>query len=85
MENYTRLKDRGERLKRLMEESLDPDKAWDSTHLPHSPPRRYPNPNFVTNPDINDRRNFDQNGGNDSLEEDDDFYPLYSDEEENKK
>ena len=82
MSDFDRIKQRGERLKKMMNESLSPDRAWEKIHDPHSPPKRYPNPNFLTNPDVNDPRNFNENGGND---EDEDFYDYLSDEEEKGK
>lgn len=81
MADYDNIKRRGENLKKMMNESLSPDRAWDNVHPHHLPPKKYANPNFLTNPDINDPRNFDENGGND---ESDDFYDYLSDDEEHK-
>lgn len=79
MTEFDRIKQRGERLKKMMNESLSPDRAWEKIHDPNSPPKRYPNPNFLTNPDANDQRNYNEKGGND---EDEDFYDYLSDEED---
>jgi len=85
MEGYDRVKMRGERLRKMMDDTLSPDRAWETVHPHHSPPKRYPTPNFLTNPDVNDPRNF--RGSVDQIqdEEDDDFYDYLSDEEETKK
>lgn len=81
MDGFDKIKMRGERLRKMMDDTLSPDRAWETVHPHHSPPKKYPTPNFLTNPDVNDPRNFDENGGND----DDDFYDYLSDEEEEKQ
>jgi hypothetical protein len=81
MADYDEVKRRGENLKKMMNESISPDRAWETVHPHRSPPKRYPNPNYLTNPDINDSRNFGNNSVN---EESDDFYDYLSDEEEEK-
>jgi hypothetical protein len=81
MSGFDDIKKRGERLRKMMDDTLSPDRAWESVHPHHSPPKRYPNPNFLTNPDVNDPRNF----GPEPYEEDDDFYDYLSDDEDDKK
>lgn len=85
MDGYNRIKMRGERLKKMMDDTLSPERAWETMHPPHSPPKRYPHPNFLTNPDVNDPRNFAKSGGNFEDEDDDEFYDYLSDEEDKDK
>lgn len=84
MADFDRIKDRGERLRQRMNDAISPDRAWDSLHARNSPPKRYPNPNFRTNPDVNDPRNFDDGRADGLADDDDDFYEYLSDEEEKR-
>ena len=85
MSAFDRITMRGEKLKQMMDDTLDPGKAWETIHPHYSPPRKYPTPNFLTNPDVNDPRNFRESGGNGQDSESDDFYDYLSEEEEEKK
>jgi hypothetical protein len=84
MAYYDRVQRRWESLKEMMNESLNPDKAWEILHSHHTSPKRYVSPNFRTNPDINERRDRRDFGNNPINEESDDFYDYLSDEEEEK-
>ena len=83
MTDFDRVKERGERLRKRMNDAISPEKAWDTIHDRNSPPRRYPNPNFLTNPDVTDPSNFDERKDHDDLD-DDDFYEYLTDEEDKK-
>lgn len=84
MADFESIKKRGERLRRQMDEALSPERAWDTVHQRNSPPKKYPTPNFLTNPGISDQRDLMDKRGSYEDEEDYDFYD-YSDNEEDRK
>lgn len=72
MDGFDRIKMRAERMKKMIDDSLSPERAWETVHPHHSPPKKYPTPNFLTNPYPT----------NEDMDEEDDFYDYLSDEDQ---